>query len=548
MISKKRIKILSIVIGICSVFAIGCGSKDSSNKIYLNDYVVIEETGVEGYGIVKASIDYEKIMEDYAEKFENIVVWEYEDQEQSDHSSCTCEQCTTIGDCLNCDNCWGKNCGCLIGYSYVFKPYDADPSYSGSGENLCTIHDYTLEDATRRMLEYQLPGFIQADGIVGLFSENAKNGDKIQFKWDERGASVEDLEKILDVKVEYKDFSYEVHKLKEVAKIDPFKDVVLMVMGKNGTGVTPEHAYTYITLSKDIIQEFRLAVEVPENNGSLKNGDVLHVKFYENLDEEILLKEYGVVFSRKEADIKVHGLNAYGQAGASDGEKATINLNEYVRFRDIGYDSYGWVQAIIDYDKMLRDYKMSLSENVSPEDLLGYENSQYTANYICERKTLFQVTCTSHSCGENRTFTDIGSNLRNGEKLELSWIANEEGIAALQKVMNVEFTYSDFTHIVDGLDEAREFDPFEKYEVSYEGQDGNGYASANIYIRPYEKNPTEEEEWEVEIIADNNGALKNGDVITLSVKKDTEDDKFLDNWGLVPTRTEIEITVEGLEK
>ena len=446
MISKKRIKILSIVIGICSVFAIGCGSKDSSNKIYLNDYVVIEETGVEGYGIVKASIDYEKIMEDYAEKFENIVVWEYEDQEQSDHSSCTCEQCKTIGDCLNCDNCWGKDCGCLIGYSYVYKPHDADPSYSGSGENLCTIHDYTLEHATRRMLEYQLPGFIQADGIVGLFSENAKNGDKIQFKWDERGASVEDLEKILDVKVEYKDFSYEVHKLKEVAKVDPFEDVVLALWGKNGSASTFTYAHAYVEVEDKFIQEIVLGVDEPNNNGCLKNGDVLHARLPKNIDEEKLLKEYGIVFSRTEADIEIHGLNAYGQAGASNGKKATVNLNDYVNISYFysDYEKKNYVESTLDYEKLIRDYKTSMSENVAEEDLFGYDRAQSAAKRVFEAKDPFLIICTSH---------DYEDNPQVGEVIEFSWEMNEEAIAALKKLMNVEFTHSDFKYTIEDLAE-----------------------------------------------------------------------------------------------
>lgn len=443
MISKKKILILSIVIGICSVFTLGCGSKSSSsNKIYLNDYVVVEESGVEGYGIINAWINYEKIMEDYAEKFENIVVWEYEDHEQSDHSSCTCEQCKSIGDCLNCDTCRGEDCGCLLSYSYVYKPHDADPSYDGSGENLCTTYAYTLEESHSHMLKGYLPRFVTEYSLQGRILENAKNGDKIQLRWEERGESVEDLEKILGVKVEYKDFSYEVSKLKKVEKVDPFENVDLNMWGKNGTGSTSNYAYAYVNMGNDVFQKFILSVETPDNNGTLKNGDVLHMKLSTDLDEEKLKIENGIVFSRTEANIEIYGLNAYGQAGASNGKKATININEYVRIRYFysDFEEKNYIETDFDYDRLIRDYKTSLSENVADEDLFGYDRSKSAAEHIFERKDPFTIMCTSH---------DYEDNPQIGEVVEFSWEVNEEAIAALKKLMNVEFTYSDFSYTVE---------------------------------------------------------------------------------------------------
>ena len=75
MLKKMTMDLLAASMG-CAMLT-GCsgaekGSSDA-DTIHMNDYVVIEEIGNNGHGTADARVDYDKIMEDYAEKFENIV-------------------------------------------------------------------------------------------------------------------------------------------------------------------------------------------------------------------------------------------------------------------------------------------------------------------------------------------------------------------------------------------------------------------------------------------------------------------------------------------
>jgi hypothetical protein len=94
---------------------------------------------------------------------------------------------------------------------------------------------------------------------------------------------------------------------------------------------------------------------------------------------------------------------------------------------------------------------------------------------------------------------------------------------------------------VEGLDPVVEVDPFEHCEITYEGKNGEATATAEIRIKP---SRGVDILFNADIIAENNGKLSNGDKIIISIAG--HEDLFMSEAGQIPTRTEMEVEVEGL--
>lgn len=520
---RKKLSVLFIVAVIAATMCIaltGCGSADSNsgksqkvnpNKINLNDYLVVEEAGMNGYGYIDdIYIDSEKLIEDYSERFNNLsyVVEEVDG--------------------------WG--------IMHLFFAYGED-----GGEILAQCQTANFEEALRMLVRDESPRWHISDDDEQQNEEHTlKNGDKIELFVGNTSSKY--LDEILGLKIECSDFKYKMNTLQEIKEVDPFEKVELSLYGKNGEGAVNDSAKAYIPTIKGTMAT-RVKVDMPENNGSLSNGDKVHVYLDGEVDADTLIQDYGVIFTRTEADIEIHGLNAYGQPGASNGEKATVNLNDYVKCSNWGnYETDGALQVQIQYEEILIDNLRSVSENVAPEDMLNASMVKSAIKRLFEGNAPFEIISTSHGYNAHGSFTDVyGEGFSNGDVVELSWQVNEEALQKLRKLFNVEFVFEDFSHTIEGLKPIIEFDPFEEYEIFCTGGDGSATFSCVIYFYPYRLHPDEVTEWEIDVIAENNGSLSNGDIIVLSVKADAESGNFLNNWGLVPTRTEIEVVVSGLE-
>ena len=125
--------------------------------------------------------------------------------------------------------------------------------------------------------------------------------------------------------------------------------------------------------------------------------------------------------------------------------------------------------------------------------------------------------------------------------MKFTWKVNEEYISRLKELINADFTYSDFTYKVEGLKKLIEVDVFEDCVVEYQG--ANGSASVYVNIRFPDTSSTGTLEIGSNIVSENNGSLSNGDTVIASVNR-----FYLQTaYGINPTRTEIEITVSGLQ-
>ncbi len=79
---KKKLLVLTLVVTIIGTTLIGCSSGIRKKNINLNDYVEVTFNGYEESGTAKATLDYDKITEDYGNKIKldtdnNMSAWYY---------------------------------------------------------------------------------------------------------------------------------------------------------------------------------------------------------------------------------------------------------------------------------------------------------------------------------------------------------------------------------------------------------------------------------------------------------------------------------------
>ena len=269
--STRKISIMLLAISIVFGMLTGCGSngKAAHNTLNLNDYTVIVEVGPEGFGTLEdAYVDFEKMQSEHPELLENL---KYSREEYNG------------------------------GTYFCFLPYDAD---SDSRDYVYRVSAQTLELAVQSMIPRIR---VHPKWIDDPNNQNMKNGDSVDFYWEADESDIELLEKIFGMKVICKEFTYTLQNLTELKAIDPFSNVDLSSGGKNGEGYVANYAWALIEVNGEV-KETLVALEIPENNGYLSNGDKVRVYFNVDVDVEKLAREYGVTFTRTEAYIEITGL------------------------------------------------------------------------------------------------------------------------------------------------------------------------------------------------------------------------------------------------
>ena len=499
----RKIMAAIMLIGILCTMFTGCGKNGenaensqagkkpvNTNVLNFNDYVRFDIEGTNGYGVLDdVYIDYTQILADYADK---LAALEYEILEESEE----------------------------FGLTVLFS--------SDAYEEGVTSRGYILEDAYRDLIRDLAPTMDDMTYYELYDNEYLKNGMKIEIKWIEENyikEAVEKLEKLLDIKVSYKNFTYKIDNLPEVVEVDPFALIELRTYGRHGEASTENRARVYIEV-QNWLEEAWVTVEIPDNNGSLCNGDILHV-YIEEYDPEAVSRNYGIVFSRTEADIEIRGLN--GDSDYIAKEPKIVDLSDYADVDEYGFDGYGRAGIEVDYERFILDNRNYFHENVSEEDSFGWDN------IISLTKELLTVKAGYRPY--NATYDKVSGTLKNGDVITFTWEEDTENLAMLQKLMNVKFENTSITYTMGNLDPITEKDPFEEYSVVFEGKSGEGTASGMVIMGAWG--------YPFEVISENNGSLSNGDVIVISIAGREAD--MLDQSGVIPTRTELEVVVSGLE-
>lgn len=240
--------VVTVLIIMLSVMLTGCGAP----TVNLNDYVTVTVNGYDGYGSVSVSLDYEKIIADHSDRLAD-----------------------------NLDNqIFGDKTPVLaaeLAFSY-YEPYS----------------------------------------IAYEHSNTYKNGDVIEVYWNTNESAIEMLTQVLDIKCTYDNFSYTVEGLRPVKTVNPFENIEMNSWGTSGQAGFSSDGHAYIDVDEDApegygfqyvevdgnkIAKLRIKVDYSKN-GSLSNGDTVHVRLYD-VDPARFAQYCGIEVTCTEADIVV---------------------------------------------------------------------------------------------------------------------------------------------------------------------------------------------------------------------------------------------------
>ena len=213
--------------------------------------------------------------------------------------------------------------------------------------------------------------------------------------------------------------------------------------------------------------------------------------------------------------------------------KKSINLNKFVTVEFTGYETVGKAHVEFDYEGFDKAFgkklKLKKTDDVSSAMLEAFiESSADVVELMClEIADL-----------------DVESGLSNGDEVKLTWNIEEEELKELNKAFNYKFKFKDFTTKVSGLEEVELVDPFEGVEVIFSGVAPNGRAE----VVSSSFNP---ENYALAYMVEPSGELSNGDKVKVTLgglSSEAIEQYFAEEYGLVPSVTEKEFTVEGLGK
>lgn len=195
-----------------------------------------------------------------------------------------------------------------------------------------------------------------------------------------------------------------------------------------------------------------------------------------------------------------------------------VDLNDYLEVEFNGYNSSGTVEYSVDVESMIEDNPKAFGLD---GDYSDYDVSDLA--YDIEDK--FSVE------------PDKDEKLSNGDTVTFSW--KKTKTESLEKIFPIKIKAADNKIEVYDLDEAEEFDPFEKVSVLFEGTAPNGKAKLDASGVLSGLSYT----------IDNYEKLKNGDKVTVKVTDSYGKDPsemLLSEYGKIPTSLEKKYTVEGL--
>lgn len=164
-----------------------------------------------------------------------------------------------------------------------------------------------VDDDLLELIEYSM--IFEGDIEYSLSeSEGLSNGDVIKLKIS---VDKEDLKRN-GFKAKSITKKITVSGLEKVKEIDPFSEgtVNIPVYGLSGAGSVSNHS-NHVTISLENGEILELELEIDSDKKNLSNGDKVHVKISDERTNEELAQSYGLVLSKREADVEIKNLSYY---------------------------------------------------------------------------------------------------------------------------------------------------------------------------------------------------------------------------------------------
>lgn len=206
--------------------------------------------------------------------------------------------------------------------------------------------------------------------------------------------------------------------------------------------------------------------------------------------------------------------------------KKKINLNDYVKVDFSGYNTVGIAEI----------NNLEAVQNVVADnwELFGLTEKDRESESYYSNPNAYQFL-------DNVSVSlDNAAGLSNGDTVTVQWKVYEDSLTEVEKELKADFTYSDMEITVEGLEDAVEWDAFEKMEYSFGGLSTQGYVS----FEKIEEVPDLHYSTEIEI-----GGLSNGDALKVILQAPDNQDvtEYCMTYGKIPTALSTEVTVEGLD-
>lgn len=288
---------------------------------------------------------------------------------------------------------------------------------------------------------------------------------------------------------------------------------------------------------------------------------------------------------------------------AACSKQVEVDLNNYVNFKYEGFDGSGTAELSVDYNKVITDFENDLGEKNAMSALRILRKIEVSADKTEKLSNNETITVKWGDINTNQILEESGMNLKysdftttvsgldelekidlfkdieirtggmdtdgyayfyssnlpsqywfidfeldkseklsNGDKIKITATSDEGDIDKRLAELGKAALSREYIYTITGLEELKEYDPFDGISLSFKGVNGNGTArmdkdsSVNDYIWSWDYNLDKEEE------------LSNGDVIIVTV--DSGYDKSIEeaaaSRGLKMTATTKEFTVEGL--
>ena len=201
--------------------------------------------------------------------------------------------------------------------------------------------------------------------------------------------------------------------------------------------------------------------------------------------------------------------------------KAEIDVNDYLDFRCIGYDTDGSATCYVEIARIIDDNLEAFG--------LDEDSSEKSYNRVRSKLGSMLVLGADSST--------ITTGLSNGDKVSFKW--DEDDIEAVEEYFSIKLNAPDPEFTVKGLTEIEEFNPFDYVTVTFEGISSDG----RININKQNDIPVDD----ISFVVEYGGGLSNGDIITVTARGDYKElaETCMD-CGMKPTMTEKEYVVEGL--